>query len=65
MNQQIEFRTKRDSRIQGGILLDNGDILCLCCGAIFPADEHEENEVEIIHIFYTWKDLSQEILMEW
>lgn len=63
MIQQIEFEDV-DGTLNGGIMLDNGDIVCMCCGGLFLADEQEEMGIKIIHIFPTWLNLSQEIIGE-
>lgn len=40
----------------GGILLDDGQIICGCCGGLF-----EPEEVVIIKEYEDWVDLSEEI----
>ena len=47
--------------IHGGILLDNGDCICGCCGGIFEADERGETW-DIVEVYDTWMNLDEEIL---
>jgi hypothetical protein len=36
---QIEFVDKENNCTHGGILTDDGDVICGCCGGLFEADE--------------------------
>jgi transcription elongation factor Elf1 len=60
MAKQIVF--KDDQGIQGGILLDDGTIICACCGGEMPMDEREIFELEILHVYDHWVNLSDEII---
>ena len=60
MAKQIVF--KDDQGIQGGILLDDGTIICACCGGEIPMDEREIFELEILHVYDHWVNLSDEII---
>lgn len=57
---QIKFKDF-EGEVFGGILLDNRDIICGCCGGVFPADE---DEVEIVEEFEYWVNISEEIIGE-
>ena len=39
MAKQIKFKDLDDNTIHGGILLDNGDVVCGCCGGLFEEIE--------------------------
>lgn len=42
MSKQIMFKDLDGEDKHGGILLDNEDVICGCCGGIFEADEKGE-----------------------
>lgn len=62
---QVKFRDF-EGTVFGGIQLDNGDIICACCGSIYPFDEigkiSNGAEIEIISVYENWIDFSQEII---
>lgn len=63
MIRQIKFRDTNgegDGTL-GGIQLDNGDIICGCCGGVFEADDPD---IEIIEVFDAWVDISDAIVGE-
>lgn len=60
MAKQIVF--KDDQGINAGILLDDGTIICACCGGETPMDERENFELEILHVYDHWVNLSDEII---
>ena len=53
---QIKFHEVGEDIEIGGILLDDGNIVCGCCGSLF-----EPEDVEIIKEYESWVDLSEEI----
>ena len=53
---QIKFHEIGENIEIGGILLDDGNIVCGCCGSLF-----EPEDVEIIREYENWIDLSEEI----
>ena len=53
---QIKFHEVGEDIEIGGILLDDGNIVCGCCGRLF-----EPGDVEIIREYENWIDLSEEI----
>ena len=59
---QVMFYDKENDVRHGGLLTDEGDIICGCCGGLIPADEiGEECAHQIIQIFDTWVNLDEEI----
>lgn len=60
---QVMFYDKANNMKHGGILMDNGDIICGCCGGIIPSDEigGEDDDHVIIKVFKTWVNLDEEI----
>ena len=50
----------------GGIQLDNGDVICGCCGGLFTADEigplEDGNEIEIVETYNEWLSLTSAII---
>lgn len=53
---QVKFCEIGEDIEIGGILLDDGNIVCGCCGGVF-----EPEEVKIIKEYESWIDLSEEI----
>ena len=53
---QVKFHEIGEDIEIGGILLNNGNIICGCCGGLF-----EPEDVEIIREYENWIDLSEEI----
>ena len=53
---QIKFHEVGEDIEIGGILLDDGNIVCGCCGSLF-----EPEDVEIIREYENWIDLWEEI----
>ena len=53
---QVKFHEIGEDIEIGGILLDDGNIVCGCCGSLF-----EPEDVEIIKEYESWIDLSEEI----
>lgn len=58
---QIKFLDKENNEVHGGILLDDGSIICACCGGLIPADEQLE-AVEILEKYRVWIDFSEMII---
>lgn len=60
---QCMIYDKANNVSHGGILLDNGDVICGCCGGLIPADEigGEKNDTVILKVFEHWIDLTAEI----
>lgn len=60
---QVMFYDKANKVKHGGILTDQGDIICGCCGGLIPADEigGEDNDHVILEVFDFWVNLDEEI----
>ena len=59
---QVKFIEIGESeRFIGGILLNNGDVICGCCGGIFK-NENKGKTWDIIEEFENWVDFSEEII---
>lgn len=41
-----------------GILLDNGDVICGCCGGVFESNEMGTTW-DLVQVFDTWVDLTE------
>lgn len=54
---QILFKILEGGTTHAGFLLENGDVVCGCCGEIFEADE-----VEILEDYFDWVDLQTAII---
>ena len=61
MSKQVKFLDIENNVIHGGILLDNGDVVCGCCGGIQPADEQDDTW-KIVKEYAYWVNLDEEIL---
>ena len=59
---QILFRdiTETPHSWHAGILTDNGDVICGCCGGIFEASEKGETW-ELIKEYKEWIDIQEAI----
>ena len=55
MSKQVKFVDEK-LNILGGIELDDGRVLCGCCGSIF-----EPEDIHIITRYDTWINLTEEI----
>ena len=59
---QVMFYDKENHVKHGGILTDDGDIICGCCGGLIPADEiGDDCDHQILEVFDNWVDLDEEI----
>ena len=62
---QVKFKDL-DGLEYGGIQLDDGDVICGCCGGLFTADEigplEDGNEIEILKTYNEWVPFSNEII---
>lgn len=59
---QVVFYDKENDVMHGGILTDNGDIICGCCGGLIPADEIGVDYDHCILVeFNDWVNLDKEI----
>lgn len=60
---QVMFYDKANDMVHGGLLTDEGNIICGCCGGIIPADEigGEDNDTEIIKVYDFWVNLDEAI----
>lgn len=59
---QVMFYDKANDMKHGGIMTEEGDIICGCCGGLIPADEIGEGyDYQIVEVFGTWIDLDEEI----
>ena len=56
----VDYMEPDKKEIHGGILLDNGDCICGCCGGIFKADERGETW-DIVEVYDAWMNLDEEI----
>lgn len=43
---QVLFKGEHSDGVQAGIQLENGFVVCACCGGVFEPDE-----IEILHVF--------------
>ena len=63
MATQVKIRDVENGTIHGGIRIDNGDIICACCGGIIPADEQViEYGFELLKEYPVWIDFSDSII---
>lgn len=66
---QVKFKDIENDEMHGGILLDNGDIICGCYGGLIPKDEickpdesGEAKQAQILEVYDTWVNLDEEII---
>ena len=59
---QIRFRDTENDVVNGGIRLDDGDVICACCGGLIPKDEQTiEYGFELLEEYDEWIDLTEYI----
>ena len=60
---QVKFiELEEPTHYIGGILTDNGDVICGCCGGVFVKDEWDDLGIVIITEYNTWINLDKEIM---
>lgn len=53
-----------NKKVHGGILLDDGSVICGCCGGLIEADEIGDNNDSthrVLRVYENWIDLTFEI----
>ena len=60
---QVMFYDRANKEKHGGIITDDGDIICGCCGGIISADliGGGDNDYTILNVFDSWINLDEEI----
>ena len=58
--QMVKFKDLENNTILGGILTDEGNIICRCCGSLIEKDDVNFEIIENL----SWIDISNEILGE-
>lgn len=58
--QMVKFKDLESNTILGGILTDEGNIICGCCGSLIEKDDVNFEIIENL----SWIDISNEILGE-
>ena len=60
---QIKFKDLENNIVHGGIMMDDGNVICGCCGGIIESDEFEGNNKThiILKVFPNWVNLDEEI----
>lgn len=58
--EMVKFKDLESNTILGGILTDEGNIICGCCGGLIEKDDSQFEIVEKL----SWIDISNEILGE-
>lgn len=57
---QIKFYDIENNSHHGGIELDNGDVICGCCGGLLEKDDEGTTWKKLIE-YENWIDLSETI----
>lgn len=57
---QIKFYDKENDSTHGGILTDDGEIICGCCGGLIEKED-VESDIKILEIYPEWIDLTDAI----
>lgn len=61
---QIRFLDLVDGRVYGGIMLEDGSIVCGCCGTIISPTLVGGSVYRVLEVYSEWVDLSKEIIGE-
>ena len=56
---QILFYDAENKSYHGGILLDDEDIVCACCGGLI---EHDEPGIRIVKEYKDWIDFTEAVV---
>lgn len=60
---QIKWHDIDNDLKVGGILLDNGDVICACCGSLIPKEEQtKEDGFELLEVYDNWIDFTENII---
>ena len=60
---QIKYGDLDNGTTHGAIMLDNGDVICACCGCLIPAKRFNNKEdYELIETYEDWVDFSESII---
>ena len=63
MLKQIKYRDLDNDTVHGGIMLDNGNVICACCGCLISKDRFTDKEsYELIETYKDWVDFSESII---
>ena len=56
---QVKFidKNEEENNVYGGILMDDGNVICACCGGVF-----EPEDIEIVEEYDVWVDFTESIL---
>lgn len=57
---QIIFRDLELHETHAGILTDERNVICGCCGGLFEAEE-ENKSWKVVKVYNTWINLEEEI----
>lgn len=60
MAKQIRFKDLENNVIHGGILLDDGNVICGCCGGLLEGIE-EGTTWKALEVYNYWVELDAEI----
>lgn len=61
---QVKFLDKQNEDVHAGILTDEGNIICMCCGGLIEADETgkgDEFDYEILEEYPEWVNMDPAI----
>ena len=60
---QIKFKDLENDTIHGGIMLDDGDVICACCGGLIEKDDFNNKDYyKLLDAYKTWIDFSESII---
>lgn len=63
---QCKFYDKTNDVVHGGIIDDEGNIICGCCGSLIKRDDIGESDkcsYVITDVYDTWIDLDEKIIL--
>ena len=61
---QIRFLDLTDGGVYGGFMLEDGSIVCGCCGTIISPALINNGEYKVLEVYSEWINLSDEIIGE-
>lgn len=61
---QVMFQDTVYGKVFGGIMLEDGSIICGCCGDIISPTLLDGSVYRVLVVYSEWVDLSKEIIGE-
>lgn len=61
---QVKFQDTIYGKVFGGIMLEDGNIICGCCGDVISPTLLDGSVYRVLEVYSEWVDLCEEIIGE-